>query len=60
MHCSLIPQHPPCTYTGHTILPNSPHPTCAQVVLHMPRLKHPPTMQGHLLSWAQLTLSHWV
>lgn len=53
MHCSLVPQHPPCTYTGHTILPNTPHPTHAEVVLGMPWLEHPPTMQRHLLDWAQ-------
>lgn len=51
MHCSLVPQHPPCTYTGHTILPNTPHPTHAEVVLDIPWLKHRPTMQRHLLDW---------
>lgn len=53
MHCSLVPQCPPCTYTDHTILPNTPHPTCAEMLLDMPWLKHPPVMQRHLLNWAQ-------
>lgn len=35
------------------ILPNTSHATHAEVVLDMPWLNHPPTMQRHLLDWAQ-------
>lgn len=50
--CSPVPQRPSHTYTGHIVLPNTPHPTHAKVLLdtHLcHRLKHPLVTQRHLL-----------